>query len=91
MSSFVAATVVIAGATAYSAREAHIARKDAKSEQARIQADEKKKKDALDAEIAAEQQAANEKALSRMKRKGHGGTVLGGKSTQAPTLLGSVG
>lgn len=90
MSSFVAATVVLAGATAYSAKEAHDARKDAKAEQERIKAEEKKKQDALDAEVAAEKKAANDKAMDRLKRKGHGGTVLAGKS-ERPSLLGSVG
>jgi len=90
MSSFVAATVVLAGATAYSAVEAHKARKDAKNEQNRIQAEEKEKQGKLDAEIAAEKKASNDKALSRLKRKGHQGTILGG-NTDAPSLLGSVG
>lgn len=91
MSAFVAATVVLAGATAYTAVEAHKARKDAKNERERVRADEKVKQDAIDAEIAADKKTANDKALERMKRKGFGGTVLGGGKTEAPTLLGSVG
>ena len=98
MSSFVAATVVLAGAAAYTANEARlargdakVARKDAEATAQRIRDDEKKKQDAIDAEVAAEKKSANYKALERMRRKGHGGTVLTGGKSEAPTLLGSVG
>ena len=91
MSSFVAATVVMVGATAYSAKEAHDARKEAKTERKRIEAKQKEKDDALNKEIAAEKKTVNDKALERARRKGYGGTVLGGKAKTSPTLLGSVG
>ena len=90
MSSFVAATVVVAGATVYSANEARKAKQDAKKERERVQMEEKRKQEALDAEIAAEKKAANAKATERMKRKGYAGTVLGGKP-EGPSLLGDVG
>lgn len=62
--------------------------KEAKAEQLRVETEEATTAKKLEDEISAEKKRINRKATERMRRRGHGGTVLGG-DTQS--LLGSVG
>ena len=89
MSSFIAATVVTAFVATHTAVQARKSRKQAKREKNRIKAEEDAKQLSIDQQIRAEKLAANNKATTRLRRKGYAGTVLGGKYGGAEKL-GSV-
>lgn len=91
-----AALYAMAGTAAYSAREGHIARKDASAEKEVQAAKQKKLEDERAATEKAEKDKLSREKFRRMSSGGYEGTVLAGLTGSAndggrATLLGSVG